>query len=45
MEQLERIKAAIWMDFLSGIHTYHGACDIFELLLIPKNALRKEKLK
>lgn len=42
MEKLERIKAAIWYDFLGGHYTYTEACDYFELLLVPKNELMKE---
>ena len=42
METLERIKDAIWYARLEGIHTYHEACDLFELLLTAKAALLKE---
>ena len=43
MEQLARIKAAIWYDYLSGHYTYDCACDLYEILLVPTNALRKEE--
>lgn len=42
MEQLTRIKTAIWYDYLSGHYTYDFACDLYEILLTPTNALRKE---
>ena len=42
MEQLERIKSAIWYDRISGVYTYEEACDLFELLLVAKNALKRE---
>ena len=42
MEQLNRIRLAIWYDYLSGHHTYHAACDLCELLLVAKNILKKE---
>ena len=42
MEQLKRIKTAIWYDRISGHYTYHEACDLLELLLGPQNLLRKE---
>ncbi len=42
MEQLIRIKTAIWYDYLSGHYTYDFACDLYELLLGPKNLLIKE---
>jgi hypothetical protein len=42
MNQLERIKDAIWYDYLGGMYTYNQACDIFESLLPAKNALLKE---
>jgi hypothetical protein len=43
MEQLARVKTAIWYDYLSGRHTYDFACDLYEVLLVPTNALRKEE--
>ena len=45
MEQLKRIKDAIWYDFISGHYTYHQACDLYELLLGPQNLLRGEEGK
>lgn len=42
MEQLTRIKYAIWYDYLSGHCTYAFACDLYEVLLVPTNALREE---
>jgi hypothetical protein len=42
MEQLERIKVAIWYDYLTGRMTYTTACDIYEMLLGPKNELLRE---
>lgn len=42
MEKLERIQSAIWYDFLSGHYTYTFACDVWELTLVAKNALRRE---
>lgn len=42
MEQLNRVKWAIWYDFLSERYTYDYACELLQVLLIAKNALRKE---
>jgi hypothetical protein len=42
MDQLNKIKAAIWYGRLSGHYTYDEACDYFELLLTAKAALLKE---
>ena len=42
MEKLERIKHAIWYDFLSGHYNYTFACDLYEILLPAKSALLKE---
>lgn len=42
MDQLERIKTAIWYDRLAGHYTYDEACDYFELLMVAKSALLKE---
>ena len=39
METLNRIKAAIWYDRLSGHYTYEEACDYFEALMVAKSAL------
>ena len=43
MEQLTRIKYAIWQLHLDGYYGLHEAWDVVELLLVPKNALRKAK--
>jgi hypothetical protein len=43
MEKLERIKTAIWYDYLSGRMSYEFACDLYELLLQPLNQLRREQ--
>jgi len=45
MEQLIRIKYAIWADHLAGHYGLHEAWDLVELLLVAKNALRREGLK
>ena len=45
MEQLIRIKYAIWSDRLAGHYELEEAWDIVELLLVAKNALLKEGLK
>jgi len=43
MEQLERIKVAIWYDYLTGRMTYNEVCDIYEFVLLgPKNKLLQE---
>lgn len=42
MEQLLRVKWAIWYEFLSGHYTYDYACDLLQVLLVAKMALLKE---
>jgi hypothetical protein len=39
VEKLDRIKVAIWYDFLSGHYTYDFTCDLYEILLPAKGAL------
>jgi hypothetical protein len=43
MAQLLRIRDAVWFDYISGYYTYAFACDVLELLLGPRNILRREK--
>ncbi len=45
MEQLIRIKYAIWADRLAEKYELEEAWDIIELLLVAKNALLREGVK
>jgi hypothetical protein len=42
MEQLLRVKVAIWYEYLTGRMTYDFACDLYEILLVPTNAIKLE---
>jgi hypothetical protein len=45
MDKLQRVKDAIWYEYLSGgVYTYAQACDVLESMLPAKSALLKEGL-
>jgi hypothetical protein len=45
MDKLQRVKFAVWYDYLCGHFDYNFACGILTELLRAKNALMKEGAK
>lgn len=40
---LKAVRDAVWYERLSTWYTYHGACDVLEVLLTARNAIRLEE--
>jgi hypothetical protein len=45
IEILIAVRNAMHYEYLCGSYTYDESCDVYELLLGPRNLLRKEVLQ